>query len=103
MPRNYKPTIGLDFQRLCFRLVMRVYEANTSADRTMVLTTMREEVEQANLMVRLAKDLRLISTGQYSQVIALLSSIGKQATGWLKHSEQRLSSGRQGGRSNAHR
>lgn len=103
MSRNYKPTLGADFQRLCHDLVMRVYEANTSEDRVRVLAAMRKEVERANLMARLAKDLKLISHGQYAQVIALLSSTGKQATGWLKHSEKRLSPGRQGGRANAHR
>lgn len=103
MPRSYKPTLGADFQRLCHDLVMRVYEANTSEDRASILLAMRKEIERANLMARLAKDLRLISTGQYSQTIALLSDVGRQATGWLKHTESRLSPDRHGGRANAHR
>lgn len=90
MPRNYKTSFGVDFQRQCLSLVMRVYEANTSENRIAVLGKMREEVEAANLSARLAVDLRLISRSQYSQVIAQLQSIGKQATGWHKHSEKAL-------------
>ena len=32
-------------------------------------------------------DLRLISTEQYANAIALTTSIGNQATGWLRHSQ----------------
>ena len=114
MPRNYKPTLGMDLQRLCLKLVMRVYEANgadrrekdlvlLAHERIKTLAVMRKEIEAANLMARLAKDLRLISNGQYSQAIKLLSDIGKQATGWIKHTESRLSLGRHGGRASAHR
>ncbi len=90
MPRNYKPTFGSDFQRQCLGLVMRVYQANTEEDRSGILRKMREEVEAANLSARLAVDLRLISHAQYGQIVEQLSSIGKQATGWLKHSEKAL-------------
>lgn len=103
MPRNYKACFGVDFQRQCLDLVKRVYQANTAEDRAGILRQMREEVEVVNLSARLAVDLRLVSRKQYSQLVELASSIGKQTTGWLKHSESRLLSGGQGRRANVHR
>lgn len=105
MPRNYKADFGAELRRRCMGLVMRTYEANTAEaeDRPTVLRRMRHEIEAVNLSMRLSKDLRLISVGQYARAIAITESIAKQATGWQKHSESRLSPTRQGGRANAHR
>jgi len=93
MRRNYKADFGAELRRRCMSLVMRTYEANTTSDRAPVLLRMRQEVEAVNLSLRLAVDLRLISTKQYSHAIALTTSIGKQATGWQKSSERALVAG----------
>lgn len=93
MPRNYKADFGADLRKRCMALVMRTYNANTTEDKPRVLKLMREEVEEANLGFRLAVDLKLISVKQYARAIALTESIGKQATGWQKHSERALAAG----------
>lgn len=101
MPRNYKAVFGKRLHEQSFDLVMLVYRANTATDRAPLIRILREGVEAANLSLRLASDLRLISRGQYGEAIALTDSIGRQATGWLKHSENALvapSSRRQGQR-----
>lgn len=90
MPRNYKADFGAELRRRCMALVMRTYEANTTEDKPPVLQRMRQEVEAVNLCLRLAVDLRLVSRPQYARAIALTDSIGKQATGWQKHSERAL-------------
>ncbi|MFY1862278.1 four helix bundle protein, partial [Achromobacter xylosoxidans] len=59
-------------------------------DRPPVIRLLRERVVAVDLSLRLAVDLRLISRGQYGEAIALTDSIGRQATGWLKHSENAL-------------
>lgn len=79
MPRNYKADFGAELRRRCMDLVMRVYEANTSDERTDILRKMRQEVEAVNLSLRLSVDLRLISRGQYAQAIAITDSVGKCA------------------------
>ena len=101
MPRNYKADFGAELRRRSMALVMRTYEANTTDDKPSVLRRMRQEVETVNLSLRLAVDLRLISRPQYARAIALSDGIGKQATGWLKHSERALATGssRQAGHS----
>ena len=101
MPRNFKADFGAELRRRCMTLVMRTYEANTSADKAAILQRMRLEVETVNLSLRLAVDLRLISVNQYSRAIAITDSIGKQATGWQRHSERAHAAGlsRQSGQS----
>lgn len=93
MPRNFKADFGADLRKRCMALVMRTYQANTTEDKPRVLQQMREEVEWVNLAFRLAVDLKLISVRQYARAIAATESIGKQATGWQKHSERALAAG----------
>lgn len=93
MPRNFKADFGADLRKRCMSLVMRTYQANTTEDKPQILQRMREEVEAVNLGLRLAVDLKLISVKQYARAIALTESIGKQATGWQKHSERALAAG----------
>lgn len=90
MPRNYKADFGADLRKQCFELVALVYRANSASDRPPVIRILRERVVAVDLSLRLAVDLRLISRGQYGEAIALTDSIGRQATGWLKHSENAL-------------
>jgi hypothetical protein len=89
MPRNYKADFGAELRRRCMALVMRTYEANTAdlEHRVPILQRMRQEVEAVNLSLRLSVDLKLISRGQYARAVALTDSVGRQATGWQKHSE----------------
>lgn len=93
MPRNYKADFGADLRKGCMTLVRRTYQANVREDKAPVLQRMREEVEEVNLALRLAVDLKLISIKQYGSAIAITDSIGKQATGWQKHSERALVAG----------
>lgn len=93
MPRNYKADFGADLRKACMTLVRRTYQANTAEDKTPILQRMREEIEVVNLSLRMAVDLKLISIRQYGRTIAITDSIGKQATGWQKHSERALAAG----------
>jgi hypothetical protein len=90
MPRNFKADFGADLRHDCMGLVRRVYQANTATEKTGPLKQMREEVSAVELSLRLAMDLRLISKGQYAEAIEITNSIGRQATGWLQHSEKAL-------------
>jgi len=90
MKRNYKTTLGAHLRGQCFDLVMSVYRANSSSDRTPIIRAMREDIEAVNLSLRLAVDLREFPRSQYAKAVELIDSIGRQATGWLKHSENAL-------------
>jgi hypothetical protein len=86
MPRDYKSSIGAKIREECVELVVLIFRANTARDKVPHLTTLIERLQVAELLLRLSKDMRLISTGQYASAIALTDKIGKQANGWRKSS-----------------
>src|SRR5690606_21549716 len=60
--------------------------AAASPPITATLQELLERLQVVELILRLSKDMRLISTKQYAQVVELTEEVGKQATGWKKHS-----------------
>lgn len=86
MPRNHKGTIGKKLSEECMELVVMIYRANSARDKAPHLQMLLERMQVVELLLRLSRDLRLISTGQYAGAISLTDTIGKQANGWRKHS-----------------
>lgn len=84
MPRDFKQSIGGKIRDECIEVATLVFRANVAADKAPHLLNLLERLQVAELLLRLARDLRFISTGQYAKAIALTGSIGKQANGWRK-------------------
>jgi hypothetical protein len=85
MPRPFKAAIGGRVRDLCVDLVLLIFKANCARDKVPHLDTLLERLEELNLLLRLCRDKRFISTGQYAKAIELTASVGKQANGWRKH------------------
>ncbi|HCN89486.1 MAG TPA: four helix bundle protein [Oxalobacteraceae bacterium] len=85
MPRDYKASIGGKIREECVELMVLIFRANTARDKAPHLTSLLERVQVAELLIRLSKDKRFISVGQYANAIKLTSEIGKQANGWRKY------------------
>ena len=85
-PREYKYTLGQDMRRDTMRLIRHIYRANRGEDRKEHLQDFADDFELVKLQVRLSQDLRLISPKQFSEVILLMDSIGKQISGWSRSS-----------------
>ncbi len=85
MPRAFKAAIGGRVRDLCVDLVLLIFKANCARDKVPHLDTLLERLEELNLLIRLCRDKRFISTGQYAKAIELTASVGKQANGWRKH------------------
>ena len=86
MPRELKATMGRKLHEECFSLTILVYRANCATEKTPYLDRLLERVQVAEMLFRLARDMRAISTGQYTRGIALTDKIGKQGNGWRKYS-----------------
>ena len=84
MPREFKQSIGGKIRDECIDVATLVFRANVAADKAPHLLELLERLQVAELLLRLARDLRFISTGQYASAVALTQSIGKQANGWRK-------------------
>lgn len=86
MPRDYRASIGAKIREECVELVVLIFRANSYRDKVPHLTALLEHLQVAELLFRLSKDKHFISTGQYAKAIELTTQIGKQASGWRKHS-----------------
>jgi len=70
---------------LCVDMVLLIFKANCARDKVPHLDTLLERLEELNLLLRLCRDKRFISTSQYAKAIELTASVGKQTNGWRKH------------------
>lgn len=84
MPRNFKASIGEKVNGECVEIVVLIFRANCARDKAPHLGELIERLQVIDLLLRLARDKQLISTGQYAKAIELTGSIGKQATAWRK-------------------
>lgn len=84
MPRDFKASIGGKLRDECVDIVVLIFRANVAQDKAKHLIDLVERLQVTELLLRLSKDKRFISTGQYAKTIALTGNIGKQANGWRK-------------------
>jgi len=86
MPRDYKQSLGNKVREECVELVVLIYRANCSRNKRPHLEALQEHLQVVILLLRLSKDMRLISTKQFAQTVELTNQIGRQSSGWFKAS-----------------
>jgi hypothetical protein len=85
MPRDFKVSVGGRIREECVAVLTLIFRANIAKDKSPHLLELRERVQVAELLIRLSKDKRFISTGQYAKAVLLTQMVGKQATGWSNY------------------
>ncbi|ENO76551.1 hypothetical protein B447_17446 [Thauera sp. 27] len=84
MPRDFKASIGGKLRDECVEIVVLIFRANTARAKAPHLEALIERLQVTELLLRLGRDKRLISTGQYAKAVELTTSIGRQAGGWRR-------------------
>ncbi len=84
MPRDYKVLIGAKLRDECMEITGLIYRANVAHEKAPHLSELIERLQLTEVLLRLSRDKRLISTGQYAKAIELTNSVGKQAGGWRR-------------------
>jgi hypothetical protein len=85
-PRDFKYSLGDKIRNECIDLVVLIYKANSTKDKVGFLNKILERVQVIELMLRLSKDLNLLSVNAFSEIIVLTDSISRQAQGWANKS-----------------
>jgi hypothetical protein len=85
LPREFKRSIGGKISDECVEIMVLVFRANCAQDKTPHLTDLIERLQVCELLLRLSRDKRLISTGQYAKAVELTNSVGRQANGWRRN------------------
>ncbi len=84
MPRDLKQSVGGKFRDECIEIMVLIFRANVSREKTPHLDALIEHLQVAELMLRVSRDKHLISVGQYAKAVELTTSVGKQASGWRR-------------------
>jgi hypothetical protein len=84
MSRDFKMSIGGKLRDECVEVVVLIFRANCAKDKSAHLDLLLERLQVTELLLRLSRDKRLISTGQYAKAIEFTNSVGKQASGWRR-------------------
>lgn len=84
--REYKYTLGQDIKKDSLELIRNIYRSNKYQDKVIYLDGFLDNLEILRLQIRLACDLKIISIRKQAQIIELMDNIGRQASGWRKHS-----------------
>lgn len=83
-PKDFRYSLGQKLREECVELVLLIYRANSNRARRAAIEAVQERLQVLELLLRLSKDLRLLSIKQFSSACELADSLGRQASGWLK-------------------
>ena len=83
-PRDFKRLMGDKVREECVEIIVLIFKANVAAQKILYIDLLLERLQVIELILRLSRDKRFISTKQYAGVIEITESIGKQASGWKK-------------------
>jgi hypothetical protein len=89
MPRDFKGSFGRKIHDECIEILVLIGRANAARDKVEHIENLLEHLQVAELLIRLARDKRFISTKQYAAAVEVTTEVGKQATGWKKHAAAR--------------
>jgi hypothetical protein len=85
-PKRFKYNLGTKLCDECAELVVFVYKANSNKKKSFFIEQILERMQVLELILRLCKDLRLLTVKQFSEIVTLTDNIARQAQGWLKFS-----------------
>jgi hypothetical protein len=84
-PKDFKYTLGSRLREEVIELVVYIFKANSVRnDKQAFVEKVLERMQVVELLLRLSKDMRLITVKQFSEVVVLSDSVGRQAQGWIK-------------------
>ncbi len=81
-PREYKYTLGQDIKRDGIRLVRSIYRSNKEKDKRAYLESFLDDFEILKLVIRICRDMQILSLKKQAELSILMDSIGKQIIGW---------------------
>jgi hypothetical protein len=85
MPRDVKLLVGGKIRDELLEAFDSIYLANRAQDKVPHIDSVQRHILRAELLLRMSRDMRYISTSVYAEAVQRTQSIGKQATAWRKH------------------
>ena len=83
-PKSQRFVLGQQIENLALDILKGVIRANGERDKLPYLKDVSVRLDLLRILIRLAKDLRLLSIKQYEFASAQINEIGKMLGGWIK-------------------
>ena len=83
-PRQHRFTIGQQTLNTLLDIARLIVRANKERDRRRTQSEIDERLEELRLLIRLAKDLKLLNVQHYGQMSERIAEIGRLLGGWIK-------------------
>lgn len=86
-PREYKFSLGEKMKQASLDLLIDVYKANKSRKEARIthIENARQSVETLRLLLRISKDLQLLSAKGFASLSMMIQDLSKQLTAWQKY------------------
>lgn len=82
--KQYKYSLGEKLIGICHEMIDLILIANASQDKTPYIKDLDSRLEHLRIYVRLAYDLRAISSGMMESLNKCMQEVGVQIGGWQK-------------------
>lgn len=82
IPRAYKWHYAKEISSVCAGMMVRIRRANMAENKIPHLNQLLEDIEVAEVLLRMFTESQWISPAQYALGIELTNSVGAQAGGW---------------------
>jgi hypothetical protein len=87
-PKSYRFSVGQSIVASSIDLLMNLVDATYQKKNASSLAGAVRNVNRVRYLVRLSKDLKILSLGGYEFAAQKLDEIGRMAGGWWKHSRE---------------
>lgn len=84
MQRSFRYTLGERIQNTTVELLLNIYRANCSYDKSGYLATARDNLVAVRLFLRLAHDKHQIASKLFLRANDMIENAGRQLTSWSK-------------------
>ena len=87
LPRNHRPILGQEIHSLILQILIGVVQANTERNleaRKIIQHKISKDLDTLRILIRLTKDVRLMSIKQYTFAADKMNEIGRMLTAWMK-------------------
>ena len=85
-PRSYRFSVGDRLVAGVIDLLLRLVDAAYAREKTPILTEVNGMLNRMRYLLRLAKDLKLLTVDSYGYAAERVEEIGRMAGGWRKAS-----------------
>ena len=83
-PRDYKFTLGTKIQNTALDCVDLIYKSARHTKKTEYLDDLISNLDFLSYLIRIAKDMNIVTEKQYALYIKMSRPCVKQASGWFK-------------------